>query len=62
MGGREVEKGEKMIRIRYGMRWTEHQEILQRWIKMGNGRLGVATRKSQMPEKQELRRTPQGRY
>ena len=56
------EKGEKRGRIRYGRRWrrcTEGQEIEQRCVAMGDGELGVATRKSQMPGKQEPPRTPQ---
>ena len=55
--------GEKRSRIRYGRRWrrcTEGQEIEQRCVAMGDGELGVATRKSQMPEKQEAPRTQWG--
>ena len=51
------------LRISYGRRWrrcTEGQEIEQRCVAMGDGELGVATRKSQMPGKQEPPRTPQG--
>ena len=54
---------EKRGRIRYGRRWrrcTEGQEIEQRCVAMGDGELGVATRKSQMPGKQEPPRTPWG--
>ena len=66
-GGREWEGfwrnrgggGEKVGRIRCG-RSTEGQEIEQRCVAMGDGELGVATRKSQMPGKQEPPRTPQG--
>ena len=36
------------------------QEIEQRCVAMGDGELGVATRKSQMPRKQEPPRTPWG--
>ena len=58
MGGR----GERN-RIRYRKRWrrcTEGQEIEQRYIAMRDGKLGVATRKSQMPGKQEPSSTPMG--
>ena len=41
-------------------RYTEDQEIEQRCVAMGDGELGVATRKSQMPGKQEAPRTQQG--
>jgi hypothetical protein len=60
--GREECDGEKRGRIRYGRRWSRcmGQEIEQRYVVMGNGKLGVATRRSQMPVKQELPRTPQG--
>jgi hypothetical protein len=56
-------EGKKRGRIRYRRRWwrcTEGQEIEQRCVAMGNGELGVATRKSQMPGKQEPPRTPWG--
>ena len=59
----EREMGGKSGRIRYGRRWrrcTEGQEIEQRCVAMGDGELGVATRKSQMPGKQEPPRTPWG--
>jgi hypothetical protein len=36
------------------------QEIEQRCVAIGDGELGVATRKSQMLEKQEPPRTPWG--
>ena len=55
-GGREEEK---WGRIRCGRRWgkcTECEEIEQRCVAIGDGELGVATRKSQMPEKQEVPR------
>jgi hypothetical protein len=39
--------------------YREGQEIEQRCVAMGDGELGVATRKSQMPGKQEPFRTPQ---
>ena len=48
MGGREEGEGKKRGRIRYGRRWrrcTEGQEIEQRCVAMGDGELGVATRK-----------------
>ena len=44
-------------RIRHGKRWgrsTEGQKIEGRCVTVGDGELGVATRKSQMPGKQEL--------
>jgi hypothetical protein len=44
----------------YGRRWgrcTKGQEIEQRCVAMGDGELVVATRKSQMPGKQEPPRT-----
>ena len=46
MEGRE-EGGGKRVRIRYGkrQRCTEGQEIEQRCVAMGDGELGVATRK-----------------
>ena len=49
--GREGKKGS---RIRYGRRQgrnTEGQEIEWRCVAVGDGELGVATRKSQMPGK-----------
>ena len=49
-------EGKKRSRIRYGRRWrrcTEGQEIEQRCVAMGDGELGLAIRKSQMPRKQE---------
>ena len=60
--GERGQRGEKMSRIRYGRRWrrcTEGQEIEQRCVAMGDGELGVATRKPQMPGKQEAPRTQQ---
>jgi hypothetical protein len=42
------------------MRGTEGQEIEQRCVVMGDGELEVATRKSQIPGKQEPPRTPSG--
>ena len=62
MRGREEGEGERG-RIRYGKRWrrcTEGQEIEQRCVAMGDEELGVATRKFQMPGKQEPPRTLQG--
>ena len=61
MGGKEEGEGKRRERIRYGRRWsrcTEGQEIEQRCVAMGDGALGVATRKSQMPGKQEPPRIP----
>jgi hypothetical protein len=63
LGGREEGEGEKRERIRFGRRWrrcTEGQEIEQKCVAMGDGELGVATRKSQMPGMQEPLRIPQG--
>jgi hypothetical protein len=40
--------------------YREDQEIEQRCVAMGHGELRVATKKSQMPGKQEPPRTPQG--
>ena len=60
LGGRKEVEGEEVGRIRYGRRWercTEGQEIEQRYVAMGDGELGLATRKSQMPGKQEAPRT-----
>jgi hypothetical protein len=51
---------EKRGRIKYGRRWrrcTEGQEIEQRCVSMGDGELGVVTKKYQMPVKQEPPRT-----
>ena len=59
--GREREGGvKKGGRIRYGKRQersTEGQEIEQKYVAVGDGELGVATRKSQTPGKQEVNRT-----
>ena len=47
-------------RVRYGRRQgrcTEGQEFEQRCVAMGDGKLVVAIRKSQIPEKQEPPRT-----
>jgi hypothetical protein len=58
------ERGKRRGRIRYGRRWREicreGQKIEQGYVGMGDGELGVATRKFQMPGKQEPPRTPQG--
>jgi hypothetical protein len=40
-----------------GAMYTEGQEIEQRSVAMGNGELGAANTKFQMPEKQEAPRT-----
>ena len=53
------------IILRFGLlivswRCTEGQEIEQRCVAMGDGELGVATRKSQTPGKQETPRTQRG--
>jgi len=63
LGGREEGEGERRGRIRYGRRWgrcTEGQKIKHRCVAMGDGELGLAIRKSQMPGKQEPPRTPRG--
>ena len=62
-GGRKRRGREKGNRIRCGRRWgrsTEGQEIEQRCVAVGDGELGVATRKSQIPGKQEPPRTQRG--
>jgi hypothetical protein len=41
-------------------KYTEGQEIEQRCVAMGHRVLGVATRMSQIPGKQEAPRTQQG--
>ena len=59
--GRKRRGGGEKRRIRYGRRWrrcTEGQKIEQRCVAMGDGELGVATRKSQMPGKREPPKTP----
>ena len=65
-GGEEGEENRGLRgRIRYGKRQersTESQEIEQKYVAVGDGELGVATRKSQMPEKQEVPRAQQGGY
>ena len=63
MGEKEEGVGEKRGRIKYKKRWrryTEGQEIEQSCAAIGDGELGVATRKSQMPGKQECPRTTWG--
>jgi hypothetical protein len=62
LGGREEEEeeGNKGGRIRCWIgqeRCTEGQKNEQRYIEMGDGELGTATKKSQMPGKQEAPRT-----
>ena len=62
-GGRKRRGREKGNRIRCGRGWrrsTEGQEIEQRCVAVGDGELGVATRKSQMPGKQEVPRIQRG--
>jgi hypothetical protein len=54
---------EKVGRIKYSRKqeWsTEGQEFEQRCIEMGDGELGVADSKSQMPGKQEVPSTQMG--
>ena len=55
MGGREKGEGKKR-RIRFERRWrrcTEGQEIEQRCVAMGDGKLGLATRKYQISGKKK---------
>jgi len=59
---REVERkkeGQDQVLEETGW-YGEVQEIEQRCIAMGDGELGVATSKSQMPGKQEAPRTQHG--
>jgi len=56
----EAEKGDKIRCGRRPRRCTEGQEIKQRYVVVGDGELGIATRKFQMPEKQEVLRTQWG--
>ena len=61
MRGREEGKGKRRGRIRYVQRpgrCAEGEAIKQKCVEMGDGELGVATRKSQMPEKQDPPRIP----
>jgi hypothetical protein len=53
-GGDIIRCGRKLGRS------TEGQEFEQRCVAVGDGELGVATRKTQMPGKQEVPRTQQG--
>ena len=62
MGGRKEGK-EKGGGLKYRRRWgksTEGQEFERSCVAVGDGELGIATRKSQMPRKQEAPRTQQG--
>jgi hypothetical protein len=43
LGGREEGDRKKRVRIRYGRRCTEGQEIEQRCLAMGNEEMGGAT-------------------
>jgi hypothetical protein len=54
-GGRGETEGQNHL----WKRFTEGHQIEQRCVAMVDGELGVATRKFQMPEKQEPPRTPQ---
>ena len=56
--GREKRGDRTRCRRRQGS-CTECEEIEQRCVAMGDGELWVATRKSQMPRKQETPRTQQ---
>ena len=62
---REEGEGKKRGRIKYGRKWRKYkegEEIEQRCVAMGDRELGVATRKSQMPGKEEPPRTPKALY
>ena len=55
--------GKKGDWVRYQRRWernTEGQEFERRRVEVGEGELGVAIRKSQIPGAQEVPRTQQG--
>jgi hypothetical protein len=56
--GRGKEENNQVSEDMEEMYMEKGQEIEQRCIAMGDGELGVATRKSQMPGKQEPPRTP----
>ena len=58
MGGIEEGRVKRGVKIRYGRRCMEGQEFEQRYVAIGDGELGAATRKSQMPGEQEPPRTP----
>ena len=63
MGGTEEEEGKKrfLVQIQEEMgKSTKGQDFERRCIAMGEGKLGVATRKSKMPETQEVPRIQQG--
>ena len=63
MRGRGEGMGKRGGRIRYRRRLersTECQEILRKYVKVKDRELGIATRKSQMLEKQEVLRTQWG--
>jgi hypothetical protein len=57
LGRREKGEGKKRGRIRYGRIWSRFVEG-QRCLAIGDGELGVATKKSQMLVKQETTSTP----
>jgi hypothetical protein len=59
MGGGKKE-GDRIKCGRRQGRSTEGQEFEQRYIAVGDGELGVATRKTQMPGNQEVHRTQKG--
>jgi hypothetical protein len=59
LGSKRRGRGERG-RIGYGRRSTGDQENEQRCLAVGDGKLGVVTRKSQMPENQEPPRAPWG--
>jgi hypothetical protein len=55
--------GKNGDQFRYRRRWgrsTEGQEFERRYVAVGEGELGVAIRKSQMPGTQEVPSTQQG--
>jgi hypothetical protein len=60
LGRKKERREEREGRIRYGRRLgrcTEGQDIEQRLVAMGNGQLGLAKGKSQMPGKHKAPRT-----
>jgi hypothetical protein len=59
--GKRGDKKRGRIRcVRRQGRCTESQEIEQSYVAMGDGKLWVTTRKSQMPRKKEAPRPQQG--
>jgi len=54
---KEREKGGRIRCEKRQGRSTEGREIEQKYVPMGDGKPGIATRKSQMPGKQEVLKT-----